>query len=92
MSIALVANGIDCHLIGDGEGWMPVDVMFAGAPPAERAGAGRIRIPYRCLLVRAPGGLVLVDTGLGPYGGRLSAATAARWRPRWRPRGSSPAT
>jgi glyoxylase-like metal-dependent hydrolase (beta-lactamase superfamily II) len=90
MSIALAANGIDCHLIGDGEGWMPADVMFAAAPPPERDAAlggrstdGRVRIPYRGLLVRAPGGLVLVDTGLGPYelfgghGGALDSSLAA---------------
>lgn len=90
MSTALAAGEIDCRLIFDGEGWMPVDVMFAGAPPAGRdaavhgrADAGRIRIPYRCLLVRAPGGLVLVDTGLGArtlfegHGGALEASLAA---------------
>src|SRR6476646_7234581 len=84
MSTALAAGAIEGHLIFDGEGWMPVDVMFAGAPPAERGGADRIRIPYRCLLVRAPGGLVLVDAGLGPYelfgghGGALEAPLAAQ--------------
>jgi glyoxylase-like metal-dependent hydrolase (beta-lactamase superfamily II) len=66
---------IECFLLEDGAGGLPGDVLFANAPPAERDEAlgdrleadGRVLGPYNCMLVRADGQAVLIDTGLGPY-------------------------
>ncbi len=86
MAGSFTVDGIDCLLLEDGGGGLPAEVLFANAPPEERDRAlgdrlqpdGRVMAPYNCLLVRAPGRTVLVDTGLGAYehpfggaGGRL---------------------
>ena len=82
---------MDWRLLSDGEGGLPLDVMFgdaaeqARAPAAARLGAdGRLGVPYGFLLVRTPDDVVLVDTGLGPHehpmggtSGGLEAALAA---------------
>ena len=82
---------MDWRLISDGEGGLPLDMMFgdaaeqARAPAAARLGAdGRLGVPYGCLLVRTPDAVVLVDTGLGPHdhpmgghAGGLESALAA---------------
>jgi glyoxylase-like metal-dependent hydrolase (beta-lactamase superfamily II) len=79
------------QLISDGEGGLPLDVLFGGAadaarrPAGDRLGAdGRIALPYGCLLIRTDDAVVLVDAGLGPHdhpmggrGGELEAALAA---------------
>ena len=70
-------------MISDAEGVLPAEMVFAGAPEAERPG-DPISMPYGCLLLRGAGPIVLVDAGLGAYehplggsGGGLIAALAA---------------
>jgi glyoxylase-like metal-dependent hydrolase (beta-lactamase superfamily II) len=85
MSGTFRAGSLDCRLIVDGGGSLPVDVAFATAPADELAaalgGADRVAGPYNCLLVFSSEGVVLVDAGIGSYehplggsGGRLEAA------------------
>ena len=70
-------------MISDGEGVLPAEMVFAGAPEAERPG-DPIAMPFGCLLLRGAGLTALVDAGLGAYehplggsGGGLIAALAA---------------
>lgn len=63
-------------------------------PFGARLGWGRAEVPCHCLLVEAPDGLVLVDTGLGTADladpvGRLGAASARLLRPRLDPAGTA---
>lgn len=76
--LALPSCRIECVLLSDGRGGLPLDVLFEDVDPAEFAAVAGPAAdvpdgPYQCLLVRAPGALVLVDTGLGaaahPFGG-----------------------
>ena len=61
---------LECHLLSDGRGGMPTDLIFSDVPAGELAVAlsppQRPDVPYGCLLVRAPDATILVDTGLGP--------------------------
>lgn len=91
MSVAFRAGSMDCRVIEDGEGFLPVEGLFAGAPADDRAVAasgrfdgGGIVVPYGCLLVRSEDVVVLVDAGIGPYehplggrGGDLERALGA---------------
>jgi glyoxylase-like metal-dependent hydrolase (beta-lactamase superfamily II) len=91
MSRAFTVGGIECRLLLDGAGGLPPDVLFANAPADERDAAlgdrvgadGRVPAPFGCLLIRADGRVVLVDTGIGGYehplggsGGELDQALA----------------
>ena len=70
-------------MISDGELVLPAEMVFAGAPDAERPG-DPVAMPFGCLLLRGGGLTALVDAGLGAYehplggsGGGLIAALAA---------------
>ena len=80
---SFVAGSFECRLLVDAEGVLPAELVFAGAPEAERPD-DPIAIPYGCLLLRGAGLIALVDAGLGAYehplggtGGELIAALAA---------------
>ena len=77
---AFAAGSFEWRLLSDGEGVLPAEVMFAGAPEADRAG-DPIAVPYGCLLVRGEGVVALVDAGLGarehPLGGSGGGLIAA---------------
>src|ERR1700754_1295665 len=78
---------IEWRLVSDGEAAYPRDVVFANAERRELDAAGigdEVVTPYRALLVRAAGRLILVDAGLGALAthmggtaGRLLQALAA---------------
>jgi len=68
---------VETHVLEDGRGALPREVLFSDVPAGEFEPAlGRDypdRFPYNCLLVRTGESSVLVDTALGasshPFGG-----------------------
>jgi glyoxylase-like metal-dependent hydrolase (beta-lactamase superfamily II) len=84
VAIAFRAGALDCRMLVDGEGTLPLELLFAGAPEADRPTGADVLIPYQCLLVLGGETVVLIDTGIGPYehpcggsGGHLGRELAA---------------
>ncbi len=59
-----VAGSFECRLVADGEGVMPAEMMFAGAPEAERGG-NAIAIPSGACSSAGP---TAAARGSGPPG------------------------
>jgi glyoxylase-like metal-dependent hydrolase (beta-lactamase superfamily II) len=81
MQEALDAGGIRCHVLVDG--WRAVSprFVFKGYDDEVQGpyvrpyldGDGKLRGRFAALLIEAPGGLTLVDAGLGAFAGDLDA-------------------
>jgi glyoxylase-like metal-dependent hydrolase (beta-lactamase superfamily II) len=79
---AVRVGDIEVRVVSDG-GWdYPLEALFPDVPRSERdaglAGrlepGGELRLPYHCLLLTTPTHTVLVDSGLGSFGGEGSPA------------------
>lgn len=82
--IKLPSCQTECWLLSDGRGPSIVEVVFEDVDPDEFADAlgsdpQAPDAPYNCLLVGAPGALVLVDTGLGAAEHPLGGAGGQLW-------------
>jgi glyoxylase-like metal-dependent hydrolase (beta-lactamase superfamily II) len=74
---AMRFGDVEIHLLQDGRGGLPREVLFSDVPADDPEPALAREypadFPYNCLLVRRRGHSVLVDTGLGasihPFGG-----------------------
>jgi glyoxylase-like metal-dependent hydrolase (beta-lactamase superfamily II) len=81
-------RALDVRVVRDGSDPRPPEFFAAGVPEPELTRAfegllderGDVVVPYNCLLVRIASEVILIDSGLGPYGSgaeRLEKALAA---------------
>jgi glyoxylase-like metal-dependent hydrolase (beta-lactamase superfamily II) len=71
---AFIVGSLECRVVPDGAGLYEKETLYADVPPEELESSvrallddrGYLPLPYHPVLVRTPGGLVLIDAGAGP--------------------------